>query len=275
MKRRGFTVLELSVTLVIIGLIVSAVLAGKSLIENSKVNTFITELNKYKSAYTSFKDKYGKPPGDFDHAFQIWGTNCSTSEYLGNVSLCNGGGDGYIYYLITAQDGTSYPTADENRFAWKHLQLAGLVEQSFQIFSSDTSHNPFVPGTDSPVSAAFSAVGFNFDGYRDYCTSFSTTKWPTPFYPQLGNVINFGQTDNSSNCYLVQAGLTSQQMLSIDIKMDDGKLISTGATGAITGKFRAADAKVVATGSCAAAATGIYNTTNTDLACIGSYWVQD
>jgi len=89
----------------------------------------------------------------------------------------------------------------------------------------------------------------------------------------LGNTINFGQTDKSTNCYLVQAGFTPAQMMAMDVKMDDAKILSTGTTGATTGKLRAADAMGVTTGSCVS--SGVYNTANTSLACIGSFWVQD
>lgn len=273
-SRRGFSLLELSISLLVVGILIAGIVTAFELVENAKVNTFISELNSYKTAYTIFKDQYGQPPGDFNRAYQIWGSKCSTSEYSGNTALCNGGGDGYIYYLYTGLSGTFYPTSDENRFAWKHLQLAGLVDKQFQVFSSDTAFNAFVPGVDSPQSIAYPHVGFNYDGYRDYCASHSTTKWPTPFYPVLGNTINFGKTDNKADCYLVKSAFTPAQMLAIDIKMDDGKILATGAVGAHTGKFRAADSADATSEACVTASY-IYNLNTITEACIGSFWVQD
>jgi hypothetical protein len=269
----GFTLLELSVSVLIVGVLIAGIIIGSEMVENAKINTFISELNSYKTAYTLFKEKYGQPPGDFNRAYQIWGTKCSTAEYLGNAALCNGGGDGYIYYLYTGLSGTFYPTSDENRFAWKHLELAGLVDKSFQVFSSDTAFSAFVPGVDSPESAAFPEVGFNFDGYRDYCASHSATKWATPFYPVLGNTINFGKTDNSTICYVVNAAFTPAQMLTIDIKIDDGKILTTGAAGASTGKLRTADSMDAVAGSCVS--SGTYTITTKTEACIGSFWIND
>ncbi len=62
--RNGFTLIELSIVIVIIGLVAGGVLVGKDLIGSSKVRAQISQVEKYTAAFYAFKTKYGYAPGD-------------------------------------------------------------------------------------------------------------------------------------------------------------------------------------------------------------------
>ena len=62
--KKGFTLIEMSIVLVIIGLIIGGVLLGRDLISAAAVRAQIAQIEKYNAAVNTFKGKYGYLPGD-------------------------------------------------------------------------------------------------------------------------------------------------------------------------------------------------------------------
>ncbi|QZA80537.1 type II secretion system protein [Deefgea piscis] len=63
-KKRGFTLVEMAIVLVIIGLILGAAFKGKDLIDSAKVKNMAAQVNKMQTAFNAYFDKYGAYPGD-------------------------------------------------------------------------------------------------------------------------------------------------------------------------------------------------------------------
>jgi prepilin-type N-terminal cleavage/methylation domain-containing protein len=105
-SERGFTLVELSIVLVIVGLLIFAVLKGQELIESARLKSFMTQLNSYRTATQIFKDRYGALPGDFEQAVAVLGASGE------------GNGDGVI-------DGNGFD--GEGRRYFEHLLLAQLI----------------------------------------------------------------------------------------------------------------------------------------------------
>lgn len=110
----GFSLVELAIALVIIGLLVGAVLKGQELLESARLKTIITQLNQYRLATNTFMDRYGALPGDYDKA----------SSYL-NPNLKNGNNNGVIEGLGLSN--TEGSTSHEARSFWAHLAAAELI----------------------------------------------------------------------------------------------------------------------------------------------------
>jgi len=113
---KGFTLVELSIVIVIIGLIVAGVVGGQALVKQAQIRAVITEYNQYDTAYNTFRLEYNALAGDMSNAWDYWDSNCAA-----NAADCNGNGDGRT--ILTALNNEAY----EYIRSWKHLSLAGII----------------------------------------------------------------------------------------------------------------------------------------------------
>lgn len=143
----AFTLVELSVSLVIIGLLVGGVLVGKDLIHVAELRSIHEDSRKFTTAVYAFRDKYIQLPGDITNA----------SNYFGSVP--NGNGNSVIDY-----NGGSL---GEEYYAWQHLSLAGLLAGTY---TSATNSLP-----KSKISASAYRISFqtNVYGKNSHMISFN------------------------------------------------------------------------------------------------------
>ncbi len=104
--QKGFTLIELSVVLVIIGLITAGIMTGLMLIHDAELKKVGRNLEKLRTAYYTFRTKYNAIPGDMVAPSQFW-----------SIILPQGNGNGLIDVWT-----------NEAGLAWQELSLAGLVE---------------------------------------------------------------------------------------------------------------------------------------------------
>jgi prepilin-type N-terminal cleavage/methylation domain-containing protein len=113
-KQKGFTLVEIAIVLVIVGLLIGGVLKGQEMITNAKLKRIESDNAGIAAAMFSYQDRYLQLPGDDSGAqdrFDIY-----------TASADNGDGDGLIEGMWT-------PATDivETAMFWKHLRAAGLV----------------------------------------------------------------------------------------------------------------------------------------------------
>lgn len=129
---RAFSLVELSIVLVILGLLTGGILAGQSLIRAAELRGVTQQYQRIHASFYSFRDKYASIPGDFNNATLFWlsaGGNggdatCYMAQTSGSPATCNGSGNGQISAITGA-------TNAERFMAWKHLANAGLIEGSY------------------------------------------------------------------------------------------------------------------------------------------------
>ena len=140
-KQNGFTLVEIAIVLVIIGLLLAGVLKGQELIESSRVKSMAKDLTGFSAMVTSYQDRYRGLPGD------DLTTSTHTDRGWGGTAFTAGGGTGLIGVATT---GVMFPkpAADtENLTAIQALRYAGFLEGNGAL-------------TTPPTNAAGGAIGF-------------------------------------------------------------------------------------------------------------------
>lgn len=225
--KQAFSLVELSIVLVILGLLVGGVLSGQSLIRAAELRGIATEYNEIVTATQSFKDKYFALPGDMPNATQFWlrqgglgGYNATCVTNSGAAvhattqqGACDGNGDGKVEVFNVLQ-------VNEDAQFWQHLSMAGLI--NVKVLQS--------PGD--------GGIGINFGSPRSLHNSrYPKGLWgPLYFPPTTGQYVSLGTGRVGSNLHLLMFGapigntqppttalLKPEEAWNLDSKIDDGK----------------------------------------------------
>lgn len=214
MSVRGFTLVELSIVLVIIGLIMGGILGGQELIRASELNSVLTDVNKYRVAMNTFKVKYNALPGDMKNAASYWpSATCANSVASNsNPTGCNGNGNGIVELTSTQ--------AESFRF-WNHLNLSGILPGNYTGVAGPVSYGDEVVGTNIP-EAKITGMGVSIGSFGNVTT---------------GNAFIYA-ADYGNNCIALAADSTAygdgygwiyrevlppEDAANVDTKTDDGR----------------------------------------------------
>lgn len=225
---QGFTLIELSIVLVIIGLIVGGILVGQVMIKSSELRAQISQVEKFASAVNAFRGKYGALPGDIHvyHAarmgmFTMTGTTAGTMYGNSNnrIDLNNLGIGGLC--------------RNECGVFWRHLSDAGLLSPATGATIESNTNTPCgagVPiGSPSPACNQFDVTLYlpkaKTRGYVavDYFLNNSPYNLASYGHQRAQNIFFISEVDFARfGNYRLGPSLSPIDSHGIDSKIDDG-----------------------------------------------------
>jgi prepilin-type N-terminal cleavage/methylation domain-containing protein len=245
MKKSGFTLVELSIVLVIIGLIVGGVVGGQSLIASARISTQVQQLTQYETAYRAFQLQYDAIPGDMVDASDYW------------PGATNGDGNN----RITHNADYAYLINAENIKFFEHLSRAGVVSESYT--------NVWSLGEGYPALGLDDGKGMIAAGFvRSDNIERLQLSGAAGYKPHIAALyLNVANPSVSDSTYNDGAGvMTSAQAKNIDKKIDDG--------AARTGRYQSHRAYNSTQGDCLDGVDGDYLLSNDQAACMGAYILE-
>lgn len=257
-RQKGFTLIELSIVLVIIGLIVGGVLVGQDLIKAAELRATIGQLEKYNAAVNTFRGKFGGIPGDLQSAqasafglFNFTGTGIGMGDGNGLIEASSG------------TNGSTLPVGETLAF-WRHLSDANLIDGAFG--SSGASAISASAGTVGTVTNVAQSLPPAKLGRGNYVAVYSENG--SNDY-EINGITGIASSNYSAN----NPQMTPQEAYNVDAKLDDGMPMSGNvrATGsAVSGALNKVGSGV-STGATGCAlgttTTDNYTRTNASPAC--------
>lgn len=200
---RGFTLIELAIVLVVIGLLVGGILFGMEMHNAARVRSVIKEKEQLEIQINVFKLNYSALPGDFADAKALF-SGCAD----GGNNHCNGDGNGRI--------GESYaPNLGEVCRIWEHMKRSGLLQN--QNLSYVNQNAGYCTSPEAPKSAYHELASWYMGSTDQGCTDYSGCTTNRNYFMFVSGSV-FGR-NMSGGASIVSPPNAS----AVDMKMDDGR----------------------------------------------------
>ena len=198
-KSKGFTLIEISIVLVIIGLLVGGVLVGRDLIAAAQVRAQISQIEKYQQAVNTFKGKYDYLPGD------IKDPEATQFGFRARSGLYTSDGNGIVEGASAGARHGGFQCGETALF-WADLNTALLIEGKFTQSCISAASQTAVA---NQLPSAAIGAGNNIYAHSDSGIN----------YFGMSQVI---YVNGPGSIPATKLGLSVAQAYSIDSKMDDG-----------------------------------------------------
>ena len=210
---QGFTLIELSIVLVIIGLIVGGVLVGADMIKAAATRAQIAQIERYNSAVNTFVTKYGYLPGDIpdpyasQFGFQARGASAGQGDGNGELEGWNGGAAG------------NQELAGESPTVWVDLSQANMIDGNFNTASPTTLVTTYIYPTSVAAFLPSAKLGQGNYIYAYGGGYWNGSAWIWNGYNYFGlSAISFISGSGLS----ASTAIPVTQAYNIDKKIDDG-----------------------------------------------------
>jgi prepilin-type N-terminal cleavage/methylation domain-containing protein len=207
-KQSGFTLIELAIVLVIIGLLLGGVLKGQELINSAKVKSFSNDFRNIPVFVYGYQDKFKALPGDDANVVAHVG---ATATVTTNAGKGNGQLDGRWNDAVAA--------SSETALFWQHVRLAGLAQGSTDLAAADY-YSKNADGGEIGIEAGrtTSPAIATLKGTYVICSKGILGK----YVKQLDTTMDNGQTDSGSMMATPQTGYAVDAAATATASIDDG-----------------------------------------------------
>lgn len=196
-RQSGFTLIEIAIVLVIIGLLLGGILKGQELINSARVKNLATDFRNIPMFIYGYQDKFKALPGD----------DSAAAAHVGTTSITPASGDGNG---IIGGSWFSRNPADESVLFWQHVRLAGLAP------GATTMPNP-VTDDYMPRNAAGGTIGIQ---------SGTTVAASAPIVGTDGAL---------AGAYIIcSTGILGKFVKQLDIQLDDGNTATGSMMATLT-----------------------------------------
>jgi prepilin-type N-terminal cleavage/methylation domain-containing protein len=246
----AFTLVELAIVIVIVGLLVGGVLAGQELIRQAHIHSFIKFTEQVKAANSTFQAKYNGVAGDLVHATKFFNAvecNALATSAVGCNSDQGNGGNGLI-------DGVYASSESDSRRYWVHMHLSNIFKVTASRWGSMTRDDYAYYQMNGIAGRQWlmtmNGSELNSRSYRPGPSAAQQNLQNGNYFFAFAYGFHSGGSFDAS---MIDATGAS----SIDSKIDDGKPLS--------GSFMAGTGHINSTTECISATE--YNYANPDISC--------
>jgi prepilin-type N-terminal cleavage/methylation domain-containing protein len=234
--KAGFTLVELAIVLVIIGLIIGGVLVGQDMIKSAEIRSTISQWERYNAALNTFRDKFGGYPGDLRNAVNF-GFNDRTS---GTAGATTGDGNSLLEDCAVAPGPL---VGCENAAFFEDLAIADIIPEDATAVAALLTANHVAAG---PVAGTFPEAAIGGGSFWSVYSANGRNQYHLSGF----DIANVGPDLLDTISPIVAFNL--------DQKMDDA-VANTGIVVAVSDRATPDAVVVGANGDCLLAA-GVYNT---------------
>jgi prepilin-type N-terminal cleavage/methylation domain-containing protein len=212
-KLTGFTLIEISIVLIIIGLIVGGILVGRDLIAAAEIRAQITQIEKFNTAANTFRVKFGQFPGDIN------GPN-ATAFGLAPRGIYQGEGDGNNIIEGNRADavwasGGWLQDGGETQMFWYDLSTQNLIEGNYTSGSSTVAPVTPINASSTPSIDTYFPPAKIGKTNHIFVHSYGGQNY---YYLAAATVQGAPNNGVLTNTFT----LTPREALNIDSKVDDG-----------------------------------------------------